>query len=91
MTLREEDQFLPPARETPGEIVITRTPGRVQVVKAPALARISLRTLSVACEHEVRVEADRITLADQVTYRVTGWEPDPGNLLVRLVEDRRDR
>lgn len=72
------------------QIVVTRTPGRIEITKAPRKAKISLEVLAAGCGHEVAVHGDLITLAEQVVYRVVGWDP-LGSLAVELYEDRRRR
>ncbi len=82
-----------PAEEVVGadQIVVTRTPGRVEITKAPKNAKIDLALVAAAgCGHEIAVSGDRITLAEQVVYRVVGWDPE-GALVVERVEDRRRR
>lgn len=72
-----------------GEIVFTSFPGGVRVDRAPEMAAITLELLTQACSHFMRVHGDLITIADQVVYRVTGYDFENKALLVRLVEDRR--
>lgn len=72
------------------QIVFTRTPGRTEITKAPHKAKITLESLATGCGHEVTAQGDLITLAEQVVYRVVGWDP-LGALAVELYEDRRRR
>ncbi|REE62132.1 hypothetical protein BX257_4745 [Streptomyces sp. 3212.3] len=72
-----------------GDIVMTRVPGGIRVLTAPDRASITLQLLAEACSHELRVHGDLITIADQVVYRVIGWQPDSAALTVALFEDRR--
>ncbi|MEU5111704.1 hypothetical protein AB0G64_09410 [Streptomyces longwoodensis] len=70
-----------------GDLTLQRVPGGIRVLHAPERASIGLRGLTEACSHELRVEGDLVTIADQVVYRVTGWQA--GALVLVLVEDRR--
>ncbi|MFD9949833.1 hypothetical protein ACFWYW_55810 [Nonomuraea sp. NPDC059023] len=72
-----------------GDIVLTDVPGGVRVDRADETSAISLVVLAQTCSHFIRVEDDRITIADQVVYQVTGYSFENKALLVRLVEDRR--
>lgn len=65
--------------------------GRVEVLQAPARARITLGLLVGADAHLVRADGNTVTFAGQVTYRVTGWDPLGSALLAELYEDRRAR
>jgi hypothetical protein len=89
------DAIVWPSADVPapafGEIVITRTPGRVEVVQAPQRARISLAVLTAGCQHEIRVQVNKIMLAEQVVYAVSGYDQDTACLEVVLVEDRRQK
>jgi hypothetical protein len=66
----------------------------VTVVKAPQEAIISLEMLTKgAFPHSVygiRVDADRITIAEQVVYLVTGYDARQAALICQLIEDRRE-
>jgi hypothetical protein len=73
----------------PGDIVLTRHRGQpLTVVQAPARASMALGMLA---EHGgyLRVTDDRIEIADQVAYRVTGYDAHTGGLLLELAEDWR--
>lgn len=72
-----------------GDIVCTDIPGGVRVDRADETSAISLVLLAESCPHFMRVAGDLITIADQVVYRVTGYDFENKALLVRLVEDRR--
>ncbi len=63
--------------------------GRVEVLLAPAVARVSLDLLACADRAVLQVSGNRITVAGQVVYRVTGWDRHGGCLKAELVEDRR--
>lgn len=71
------------------ELVVQRVPGGVRVVEAAERIRISLAALAASCEHALQVRGDRLTIADQVVYQVTGWEPSAAALTAVLVEDLR--
>lgn len=73
------------------EITIERVPGGIRVLEAPRLACISLELLAAACGHTMRVNGDRITIADQVVYQVTAWQASPPGLTVALIDDRRPK
>lgn len=72
-----------------GDIVLTKVPGGVRIDRADETSAISLELLADSCSHLMRVEGDRITVADQVVYQVTGYSFENKALLVRLVEDHR--
>lgn len=63
--------------------------GRVEIVQAPPVARITLGFLASADPVVVRVSGNTVTLAGQVVYRVTGWDNYGSCLLAERVEDRR--
>lgn len=60
-----------------GAVEVFRHPdGRVEVLQAPPATAVTLAFLTAADPHLVRVvSGDRIRFADQVEYRVTGWDP----------------
>jgi len=71
-----------------GEVVCHReADGRVVVVQAPPVARMSLEFLADADPAVVKVRGDRISLAGQATYRVTGWDSHSHALLLRKGPD----
>lgn len=63
--------------------------GRIEILDAPAITRISLELLRDSDTARVRVWGDRVTFGGQVTYVVTGWDTFGKALLAELVEDRR--
>lgn len=72
-----------------GEVVCRRhADGRVEILQAPPVARMSLELLAGGDPAVVKVRGREITLAGQVVYRVTGWD-DTGCclLLERLKGD----
>lgn len=73
------------------ELTLQRVPGGIRILEAPRLACISLEVLAEACGHELQVNGDRITIADQVVYQVTAWQAYPPGLTVALIEDRRPK
>lgn len=72
-----------------GDLTLQSVPGGVRVLHAPRLTCIALEVLVDACGHALRVNGDRITIADQVVYQVTAWQASPPGLTVALVEDLR--
>ncbi|WP_329338581.1 hypothetical protein OG866_27075 [Streptomyces sp. NBC_00663] len=72
-----------------GELTLQKVPGGIKVMHAPRLTCISLEALADACSHALRVNGDRITVADQVVYQVTAWQASPPGLTVALIEDLR--
>jgi hypothetical protein len=70
--------------------VFTRHRGRaVTIDEAPARTRIALEVLADRHAYLHTPTADTIVFADQVVYRVTGWDPVAGALTLELVEDWR--
>jgi hypothetical protein len=69
--------------------VVRHEDGRVEIIDAPPVTRISLEFLCAADPVTVKVTGRRITLGGQVVYEVTGWDNFSSALLARLVEDRR--
>ncbi|UJW32395.1 hypothetical protein L3Q67_00995 [Saccharothrix sp. AJ9571] len=58
-----------------GEVVMTRgADGRVEITQAPDTALMSLQMLANLDPATSVVTGRTITLAGQVTYRVTGWD-----------------
>ncbi|MFE2046641.1 hypothetical protein ACFXAZ_38170 [Streptomyces sp. NPDC059477] len=72
-----------------GELSLEKVPGGVRVVRAPRLTCIALQVVAEGCGHAIRVDGDRIVIADQVVYQVTAWQASPPGLTVALVEDLR--
>lgn len=69
-----------------GELVATRHPdGRVEIVSTPPTTLISLEMLVSADPHVFVVRGHRITLAAQVEYEVTGWDPASHALVAKRV------
>ena len=64
--------------------------GRLEVVAAPPVTRISLELMADADPFTFRVSGDLITLAGRVVYRVTGWDSLERALVAELVDDRRE-
>lgn len=63
--------------------------GRVDILAAPPVARISLELIASADLVTVKVIGRRIAFGGQVVYEVTGWDALSSALLAELVEDRR--
>ena len=64
--------------------------GRVEVLQAPHVTRISLESLATGDPALTgHVRGNLITFGGQVVYRVTGWDNLSKALLAELVEDRR--
>ncbi|WP_405960810.1 hypothetical protein OG235_27995 [Streptomyces sp. NBC_00024] len=81
------------AEERPvGDIRLTRHLGRGVVVDAaPPRARIALTLLTnSSCMLAMR-SIDHIDIANQVLYRVVGYDPTHASLIVDLVEDWRPK
>lgn len=73
-----------------GEIQLTRHLGRGFVVDtAPARARIALTVLASRGWGAVLSGDDLVNVADQVLYRVVGYDPGSASLVLDLVEDWR--
>ncbi|WP_435252040.1 hypothetical protein [Streptomyces tendae] len=72
-------------------ITVRTVPGGIEILDAPRSVCISLQVLAEACSHTMRVDGDRIVVADQVVYQVTAWQAWPPGLRCALVEDRRPR
>lgn len=76
----------PPTYE---QITLTRHLGHPLTVDiAPRHSKISLGLLMAQPYVEYRYP-DLLVIADQVVYRITGWDPAGGTLTVELVEDHR--
>lgn len=74
----------------PGQIVMSRVRGRgVTVDEAPQRALIAVQMLAASADVYVRVINDVIEIADQVAYRITGYDPQQAALTVTLVKDWR--
>ena len=69
---------------------VSREQGRGVVVdRAPAHTKFGLPAL-LHNNGLLEVPAnDRVTIASQVQYRITGWDPSDGSLTAELVEDWR--
>ncbi|MFI0236355.1 hypothetical protein [Streptomyces sp. NPDC016845] len=73
---------------TPGDIVLQRERGKgITVLQAPQQASMALDCLT--CGSYLRVHDGVIEIADQVAYRVTGYDPDAQTLNLELAEDWR--
>jgi hypothetical protein len=73
-----------------GDIQLTRQLGRGVVVEtAPQRARIALTLLTDSSSMLAMRSVDQISIADQVLYRVTGYDPEHTALIVELVDDWR--
>ncbi|MGW6292455.1 hypothetical protein [Streptomyces sp. NPDC055058] len=63
----------------------------VRITEAPVRSKIApLALLRHSSWIELR-EPDLLNIADQVLYRITGWDPADSSLTVELVEDWRPR
>jgi hypothetical protein len=80
-----------PAEEQPiGDIQLTRHLGRGLIVDtAPRRSRIALAVLADAKWGATMAGDNQVNIADQVLYRVTGYDPETASLLLELVEDWR--
>lgn len=73
-----------------GDIQLTRQLGRGVIVEtAPQRARIALTLLTDSSSMLAMRSIDQISIADQVLYRVTGYDSEHAALIVELVEDWR--
>lgn len=69
-----------------GELQFRRhSDGRVEVLAAPPVARMSLTLLAAADRHLMVVRGREITLAGQVTYRVAAWDDTQACLVLDKV------
>lgn len=69
-----------------GSVVARRHPdGRVEILEAPPIARMSLQLLAEADPAVVVVRGREITFAGQVTYRVTGWDDIQSCLVLQRI------
>ncbi|MGH3834184.1 MAG: hypothetical protein ACRDSF_00550 [Pseudonocardiaceae bacterium] len=59
------------------------------VTRAPRTTRISLALIQQSDPRSLVVTGNTIAIADQVVYRVTGWDAHGSALLCELSEDRR--
>ncbi len=74
----------------PTDIQITRKLGHGLIVDtAPHHTRMTLHVLAEASWGARLQGPDLINIADQVLYRVTGYDPESATLLLELVEDWR--
>ncbi|MGQ4350482.1 hypothetical protein [Streptomyces sp. SAS_275] len=72
------------------ELVFTRHRGRgITIDTAPARTRISVQALVDKYAYLHMPKADVVVFADQVVYRVTGYDPTLSSLELELVEDWR--
>lgn len=80
-----------PVDDTPlyGEIMLTRFRDKVIVTCAPTVALIDPGVLFHDRAVGVRVHRDMIEIADQATYRITGWDQEHRSLIVLLEKDHR--
>lgn len=59
-----------------GDVSTVRHPdGRVEILSAPPVTAITLEFLAAVDPAVVVVRGDRVALAGQIEYRVTGWDP----------------
>jgi hypothetical protein len=72
-----------------GMINLVRFQDRLIVTMAPTVGLINPEILFHDRVRGVRVHGDLIELCDQVTYRITGWDPDQKSLIVLLEADHR--
>ncbi|HCT81761.1 MAG TPA: hypothetical protein DGG94_17825 [Micromonosporaceae bacterium] len=69
--------------------VLRHDNGLVEILDAPPLIRIALELIQLRDPVTMKVSGKHITVAGQVVYEVTGWEPFSSTLVAKLVEDRR--
>lgn len=60
----------------------TEPDGRLVLDVAPPVARVSLQALQQFDQRLVRISGNVIRFADQVIYRVTGWDEHSSALLL---------
>jgi hypothetical protein len=66
-----------------GEVQLRRhDDGRIEILQAPATARMSLELLQASDPATVRVGSNTIGIAGQVRYRVVGWDAQQSALLL---------
>lgn len=63
--------------------------GRVEILDAPPVIRVSLEFLCAADPVTVKVSGRSMTFGGQVVYEVTGWDAFSAAFMAKLVEDRR--
>ena len=69
-----------------GELSVRRHgDGRIEILAAPQTCRISLEMLADSDPVVFKVGGRRITIADQVAYEVTGWDPIASALVAEKV------
>lgn len=72
------------------DLTFTRHRGRgITINSAPPRTRISMRSIIDRYSYLHMSASDRIVIADQVEYRVTGYDPALCALELELVEDMR--
>lgn len=72
-----------------GDIQLTRRLGiGVTVDSAPQRAKMDVGVLTQPGMY-IRIEGDGIVIADQVVYRITGYDPAGCTLTVELLKDWR--
>lgn len=73
-----------------GSIEAMRFRDRMVITCAPTVALISPEVLFHDRSVGVRVHGSLIELADQATYRITGWDREHQSLIVLLEGDHRE-
>lgn len=75
-----------------GDIQLTRTLGRGLIVEtAPPRARMAVELLANGAYGLTMQGPEHINIADQVCYRVVGYDPGSAALVLELVEDWRPK
>lgn len=69
--------------------VVRHDDGRVEILDAPPIIRVSLEFLCAADPVTVKVSGRKLAFGGQVVYEVTGWDSFSSALVAKLVEDRR--
>lgn len=83
-----------PEQPTYESINLSRHRGRGLIVdRAPQHAKISVTALFDRAPWVALylLEPDMLNVADQVLYRITGWDPTDATLTIELVEDWRPK
>lgn len=73
-----------------GSITLQEADGEIRVLEAAPRSRISLALLTAPeSPRWIRIWDDKIGIAEQVVYQVTGWDALNAALEVVLVKDHR--
>lgn len=79
----DEDRELPGGQVLEGDLQLRHhEDGRLEIVQAPPTARMALSLLQQTDPRVVRVGANTIGIAGQVSYRVVGWDAQQSALLL---------